>query len=116
MIHILLAAYNEELALGDVLGGIARALSARAFKVWVVDDGSTDGTVLVAERWRELIPLILIRHERNQGLGAALHTGFSALIPALSPDDVVITLSLIHIWPTPGCLLLRLIQPWRKPK
>jgi dolichol-phosphate mannosyltransferase len=92
MIHILLAAYNEEKALGDVFNGIARALADGNFKVWVVDDGSTDGTARVAERWRSQIPLILIRHEKNLGLGAALHTGFSALIPALSNDDVAVTL------------------------
>lgn len=92
MIHILLAAYNEERALGDVLNGIARALAGVAFKVWVVDDGSTDGTAAVAERWRKDISLVLICHEKNQGLGAALHTGFSTLIPVLSPADVVVTL------------------------
>lgn len=92
MIHILLAAFNEELALGDVLNGISQTLADGAFKVWLVDDGSTDGTAAVAERWGRHNPLVLIRHEKNQGLGAALHTGFSALIPALAPDDAAVTL------------------------
>lgn len=92
MIHILLAAYNEEQAIGDVLNGIARSLADGDFKVWLVDDGSSDGTVGIAERWRSQIPLILIRHNQNQGLGAALHTGFSAVIPALSAKDMVVTL------------------------
>lgn len=92
LIHILLAAYDEEKALGDVLNGMARTLAEGTFKVWVVDDGSSDGTVAVAERWRASIALVLIRHENNQGLGAALHTGFSALIPALAPEDLVVTL------------------------
>lgn len=109
MIHILLAAYNEELALGDVLNGIDRALVDGAFKVWVVDDGSTDGTVAVVERWRRQIPLVLIRHEKNQGLGAALHTGFSALIPALSPDDVAITLDADNTHPP--AQIPSLVQP-----
>jgi dolichol-phosphate mannosyltransferase len=109
MIHILLAAYNEELALGDVLNGIARALADGAFKVWVVDDGSTDGTVAVAERWRTQIPLILIRHETNQGLGAALHTGFSELIPALFPNDVAVTLDADNTHPP--AQIPALVQP-----
>lgn len=92
MIHILLAAYNEERALGDVLNGISSVLGDGAFNVWVVDDGSGDGTGAVAEDWKKKNPLVLIRHEKNQGLGAALHTGFTALIPALSPDDVAVTL------------------------
>jgi dolichol-phosphate mannosyltransferase len=92
MIHILMAAYNEELALGDVLAGIAGTLGESSYKVWVVDDGSTDATSGVAEHWRNEMPLVLIRHDKNQGLGAALHTGFSMLIPLLSSEDVAVTL------------------------
>lgn len=92
MIHILLAAYNEEQSIGNVLNDIARSLADGDYKVWVVDDGSTDGTAGVAERWRSQIPLILIQHHKNQGLGAALHTGFSAVIPVLSANDIVVTL------------------------
>ena len=92
MIHILLAAYNEEFALGTLFDGIARAFENKEYKVWVVDDGSTDGTAAVAEKWRQKIPLVLVRHKKNQGLGAALHSGFSDLIPVLSPNDVAVTL------------------------
>jgi dolichol-phosphate mannosyltransferase len=92
MIHILLAAYNEEKALGDVLNGIARTLADGRYKIWVVDDGSTDGTVDVLLRWRTAVPLVVVRHEVNKGLGAALLTGFSSLIPVLFPEDVVVTL------------------------
>jgi dolichol-phosphate mannosyltransferase len=92
MIHILLAAYNEEKALGDVLNGIARTLADGRYKIWVVDDGSTDGTMDVLKRWRKSVPLVVVRHEVNKGLGAALLTGFSALIPVLLPEDVVVTL------------------------
>lgn len=92
MIHVLLAAYNEEQALGDLLNSLARTLADKNYKVWVVDDGSSDATGTVADTWRKSIPLVLIRHETNQGLGAALHTGFSTLIPQLAPTDVVVTL------------------------
>jgi glycosyltransferase involved in cell wall biosynthesis len=44
--------------------------------IWVVDDGSTDGT---AARLEKAGGITVIRHERNRGKGAALLTGFKAL-------------------------------------
>jgi dolichol-phosphate mannosyltransferase len=87
-----LAAYNEGRALGDVLNGIARAFADGGVRVWVVDDGSTDDTATVAREWVARLPVELLRHEQNRGLGAALHTGFSALLPRIQSDDVVVTL------------------------
>lgn len=92
MIHILLAAYNEQEALGNVMAAISHVLDPSLLKVWVVDDGSGDRTVQVAESWRGKISLELIRHLKNQGLGAALRTGFSAMAPFLSGTDIVVTL------------------------
>ena len=109
MIHVLLAAYNEEAALGDVLNGLARALADGGYKVWVVDDGSRDGTARVAEEWKRQIPLVLIRHPVNQGLGAALQTGLAALLPVLAADDVLVTLDADNTHPP--TLLPHLVAP-----
>ena len=46
----------------------------RSYEVLIVDDGSADDTAAVAEGLRA--PARLVRHGRNQGLGAALRTGF----------------------------------------
>jgi dolichol-phosphate mannosyltransferase len=92
MIHVLLAAYNEESALGDVLESLICSLPGFPLRVWVVDDGSTDRTAQVAESWGKKCSLELVRHSINRGLGAALKTGFSALAPYLSDKDVVVTL------------------------
>ena len=45
----------------------------------IVDDGSTDGTRDLLDRWRtEQLPDVrIIYHEHNSGKGAALRTGFS---------------------------------------
>ncbi len=42
----------------------------------LVDDGSTDGTRAVLEKYRDQSDVSLMRHETNQGKGAALKTGF----------------------------------------
>jgi glycosyltransferase involved in cell wall biosynthesis len=44
----------------------------------IVDDGSTDGTREILDRWRKDPPpeMEIIYHERNRGKGAALRTGF----------------------------------------
>lgn len=44
--------------------------------IWVVDDGSTDGTTASL---LGVAGITVLRHERNLGKGAAIRTGFSAL-------------------------------------
>jgi glycosyltransferase involved in cell wall biosynthesis len=45
-------------------------------EIIVIDDCSQDGTLNVAQRLAEAGKIRLIRHDKNQGKGAALHSGF----------------------------------------
>jgi glycosyltransferase involved in cell wall biosynthesis len=71
---ILVPVFNERNTILEIL----KRVQASPFEkeIIVVDDGSTDGT-------RDLLPLaerdgvIVIYHERNQGKGAAIHTGIA---------------------------------------
>ncbi|MGH3105016.1 MAG: glycosyltransferase family 2 protein [Gaiellaceae bacterium] len=81
-VSFLIPAYNEESTLGEVLDRI-EALGLDA-QVIVVDDGSTDGTGVLAES-RQGPNLIVIRQE-NRGKGAALR----AAIPHVDGDIAVI--------------------------
>ncbi len=68
-VYVVIAAYNEESVISDVL----RELSEVVPNIVVVDDGSTDGTYRTAcglARWT-------LRHPVNRGQGAALQTGIS---------------------------------------
>ncbi len=47
------------------------------YEVVVVDDGSSDNSVEIIQSWSKKNPQVrLISHEKNQGYGAALRTGF----------------------------------------
>ena len=65
----ILPAYNEEAAIAKVI----LAAQPHVSQVVVVDDGSTDFTPRIAER----IGVVVLRHDYNQGKGAALRTGMS---------------------------------------
>ncbi len=82
-ISLIVPCYNEREGIGHLLGvlnELQRGLgSAYTLELIVVDDGSTDGT---AERLEEELAggrfnARVIRHARNQGLGAAIRTGFA---------------------------------------
>ncbi len=48
-------------------------------EIVIIDDGSTDGTREILDRWKAEAPpdMQIIYHERNGGKGAALRTGFT---------------------------------------
>jgi glycosyltransferase involved in cell wall biosynthesis len=80
-ISVVLPAYNEEANLGWVVSRVRAVLAnlGRPFEIIVVDDGSTDGTALLADRLASEDPTIrVVHHARNQGYGAALRSGFTA--------------------------------------
>jgi glycosyltransferase involved in cell wall biosynthesis len=80
-LSIFFPAHNEE---GNVARAVASALEilplvADHHEVIVVDDGSTDRTADIVEEIASGDPRVrLVRHERNQGYGAALRSGFAA--------------------------------------
>ncbi len=64
--------YNEEGTLPIVLGGLPTQLPGISeVSVQIIDDGSEDDTAEVGESFG----CVVIRHERNLGLGAAFQTG-----------------------------------------
>lgn len=98
-IGVIVPAYNEEGLIGSVIETIPRFVD----RVYVVDDGSTDGTWEEIDRfadWRTTVPdggaligdgragstpvesggggtaVVAIRHDTNCGVGAAIKTGY----------------------------------------
>jgi glycosyltransferase involved in cell wall biosynthesis len=69
---VVLPAYNEGAALPHVLTELGEYLD-QTYEVLVVDDGSTDDTADVAERY----PVRLVQHPENRGKGVAIRTGIA---------------------------------------
>jgi len=80
-ISVVLAAYNEEAAIGDVLQALQTRFNEQ--EIIVVDDGSTDHTAEIAES----AGVKVIRHPYNKGYGAALKTGIRA-----ASGDIILTM------------------------
>jgi glycosyltransferase involved in cell wall biosynthesis len=78
-LSIVIPAFNEEKRLPATLERIASYIneSGRATEVIVVDDGSADGTIGVAESFHETISdLRVILNGRNRGKGYSVRHGF----------------------------------------
>jgi dolichol-phosphate mannosyltransferase len=94
MIWVILPAYNEEASLPRLLPKLQSVLEARRepYRVVVVDDGSVDGTADVLEAYASLLPLSVITHPMNRGLGETERDGFEYVAARCQPDDIVVRL------------------------
>lgn len=94
MIYFLMPAYNEETEIGARLRNIGRLMTEKgfSFEIWVVNDGSNDLTVQIAEEVSKEMPVHLINHDTNKGIGVAFLSGLKELVKIVKEDDIVITL------------------------
>lgn len=75
-ISIVMAAYNEEKTIAEIINRVKKTELGLDKEIIVVDDGSTDGTREILKNLKDE-KLKVIFHEKNLGKGAALRTGFS---------------------------------------
>jgi dolichol-phosphate mannosyltransferase len=98
MIYVIFPAFNEERVIRPTLLALARAIVGHEseYRAVLVDDGSSDATVAEAERAVAesggRLPLTVLRHEVNRGLGAGLRTGIYWCLDRAGDDDVIVTL------------------------
>lgn len=74
---VVVPAHNESTQIGMVI----ETMPAYVDHIVIVDDKSTDDTVAVVKRYirntsETGIPIVLIEHEQNQGVGGAIATGY----------------------------------------
>lgn len=76
---VLLPCLNEAQALPGLLATLDTVTTKMAdtwkIQALVIDDGSTDATTQIARNWAGKLPVFLVQHVANRGLGAALVTG-----------------------------------------
>ncbi|MEA2756909.1 MAG: hypothetical protein QOJ54_3198 [Aliidongia sp.] len=97
LLSVVIPAFNERLTLPLVLRAVAAVLPDVDKEIIIVDDGSTDGTrdwlraefpdgslrsTPGADR-TAAVEIRVLYHDRNQGKGAALRTGFAATTGAV---------------------------------
>jgi hypothetical protein len=73
LLTVLVPVYNER----DTIDELLRRVTAAPYdkQIVVIDDGSTDGTIEILERWQDYPGVEVVEHVFNRGKGAAIRTG-----------------------------------------
>jgi dolichol-phosphate mannosyltransferase len=90
LVYLLLPAFNEEESLPGLLESIEKTLDN--YHVVVVNDGSNDRTQQIVKKYSHNMPMTIINHHTNRGLGAALRTGIFFLAKTAEPESAVVTM------------------------
>jgi dolichol-phosphate mannosyltransferase len=102
MIYFLVPAYEEEPTIGLLLYKIRQIMLdvRRDYLAIVLDDGSRDATAEVAERYRRFLPIKVLRHAENRGVGPSLDrlVREAARLSAFPERDIAIVLDADFTW------------------
>jgi len=92
MLWIIIPAYNEEKDLPSLLPRINGALLSKNLdhRIVVVDDGSIDNTSAILDQFKGELPLDVIRHPINRGLGETERDGFEFVAAHAAPEDLIV--------------------------
>jgi glycosyltransferase involved in cell wall biosynthesis len=74
-VAVVVPAYNEERLVAETITGIPPFVD----RIYVVDDASSDGTAEAARALRDPQVEVIV-HERNEGVGAAIVTGYKRAV------------------------------------
>jgi dolichol-phosphate mannosyltransferase len=91
-VHIVLPAYNEEGSLAPLLKRIDEVARTQPLDVWVIDDGSSDGTAQMAISGPPELEVHLVTHQVNRGLGRAVQTGLLSVLAVAADEDILVVM------------------------
>jgi dolichol-phosphate mannosyltransferase len=91
-VYVCLPAYNEENSLKPLFDKYITLLdnSSYHYKLLLVNDGSTDKTLVIAQSYQSKLPLEILTHNPNRGLGEAIRTGFHYVVSIAQENDAII--------------------------
>jgi dolichol-phosphate mannosyltransferase len=94
LLIILLPAYNEEKSINSLMHKLTKTLIdfKENYKIIVCNDGSTDNTQRVLEDFAKSLPLEIINHNINRGLGETIRDLFERAAKISSDNDIIIRL------------------------
>jgi len=91
---VLLPAFNEEDAVGVLLPKITEFLRAQnyQFEIVILDDGSQDRTKSIAQSFSSSLPVTVLSHPRNRGLGETIRDLFEYASDKANAEDILVRL------------------------
>jgi dolichol-phosphate mannosyltransferase len=109
-VYVVLPVYNEEGKIASLLDHIDEAMldADIPYRVVLVDDGSRDLTAKIVQGYTTNMPIQLMRHEVNLGLGATIRDGLVSASRIAGDRDIIITMDADDTH-APG-LILRMVR------
>ncbi len=112
-VFLALPAYNEQEALPELLERIGEAFADNGlpYEVVIVDDGSTDDTASIVAQMSFQMPIRLVRHEVNRGLGPTIRDAMREAVDRAGERDIIVTMDADNTHP-PGLIdrMVRMIH------
>src|SRR5271166_3279818 len=87
--YVIIPAYNEGPNLGSVLQQLQQLSATIPLSVIVVNDGSRDGTLEVAESFCDKLDLQIVTHPVNLGVPMTFYDGLVAAAARTEPQDCI---------------------------
>jgi dolichol-phosphate mannosyltransferase len=94
MILVLLPAFNEEESLPRLMPKLQQTLTGmgEGFRIVVCNDGSSDSTQAMLEQYAAQMPVEIIHHKINRGLGESCRDIFERASEIAQAGDVIVRL------------------------
>jgi dolichol-phosphate mannosyltransferase len=92
MIIVLLPAYNEDPSLPQLFGKLKTTFENLniSYRILVCNDGSDDKTGELLKQYSETLPIEILHHKHNRGLGESSRDLFEAASETCDPNDIII--------------------------
>lgn len=93
MVSVVIPCFNQ----GDLLSAAVASVQSQGVEDWeciIIDDGSSDGTALIADCLSNDDPRVRVHHQRNRGLSHSRNIGIGLargrFVQLLDADDVIL--------------------------